>query len=397
MNLSNFGITPTRVKVLIGVGVLAVAIISFNPFSNNDAGERQVVQTLSGDLDVRFTPGLYFSGFFSKVTTYPNNVTIQVSSREHISPDADYHMLPHMGTFSEGDAATLSHTTKWDLPSDKSKMIDLHKTYTNINNLMTTTLLMYQKQIASYSTQRMSSEAHYSGGQSQLNEYFQDQLRNGQVLLITETKTRLLEDGSTKTYIQVQEKLDEKGNIKRSVSDIQEYGIVASFASIDEVIYDDRIYEKLKAKIDAASDEATAKQELITAQQEALTEKAKGEKLIAKTKATEEADELQEVIRARKAKLVAAENLEQAKLDAAAKLVLKEAEAKGDKLKVAAGLTPLEAASIEMETRIGVARELAKANVPNIVIGGGDGGANPMEAVGIKYLMDINDKLSKRK
>ena len=50
-----------------------------------------------------------------------------------------------------------------------------------------------------------------------------------------------------------------------------------------------------------------------------------------------------------------------------------------------------------METRIGVARELAKANVPNIVIGGGDGGANPMEAVGIKYLMDINDKLSKRK
>ena len=93
MNLSNFGITPTRVKVLIGVGVLAVALISFNPFSNNDAGERQVVQTLSGDLDVRFTPGLYFSGFFSKVTTYPNNVTIQVSSREHISPDADYHML----------------------------------------------------------------------------------------------------------------------------------------------------------------------------------------------------------------------------------------------------------------------------------------------------------------
>lgn len=153
----------------------------------------------------------------------------------------------------------------------------------------------------------------------------------------------------------------------------------------------------MKAKIDAASDEATAKQELITAQQEALTEKAKGEKLIASTKAREEASELQEVIRARKAKLVAKENLEQAKLDAAAKLVLKEAEAKGDKLKVAAGLTPLEAASIEMETRIGVARELAKVNMPNIVIGGGSKGANPMEAVGIKYLMDINDKLARSK
>lgn len=397
MNLSEFGITPLRVKILIGLSIVVFALYAFNPLSNNDAGERQVIQTLGGDLDVKFSPGLYFSGFFSKVTTYPNNVTIQISDKGHISPDADYHMLPHMGTFSEGDAATLSHTTKWDLPSDKNKMLDLHKTYTDINNLMTTTLLMYQKQIASYSTQRMSSEAHYSGGQSQLNEYFQDQLRNGQVLLITETKTRPLKDGSVKTYIEVKAKLDAEGNIKRSVSDIQEYGIVASFASIDEVLYDERIYEKLKAKIDAASDEATAKQELITAQQEALTEKAKGEKLIAKTKATEEADELQEVIRARKAKLVAIENLAQARLDAAAKLVLKEAEAKGDKLKVAAGLTPLEAASIEMETRIGVARELAKVNVPNIVISGGNGGANPMEAVGIKYLMDINNQLSKKK
>ena len=397
MNLSELGFTPLRVKILIGLTIALFALYAFNPLSNNDAGERQVIQTLGGDLDVKFSPGLYFSGFFSKVTTYPNNVTIQISDRDHISPDADYHMLPHMGTFSEGDAATLSHTTKWDLPSDKNKMLDLHKTYTDINNLMTTTLLMYQKQIASYSTQRMSSEAHYSGGQSQLNEYFQDQLRNGQVLLITETKTRPLKDGSVKTYIEVKAKLDAEGNIKRSVSDIQEYGIVASFASIDEVLYDERIYEKLKAKIDAASDEATAKQELITAQQQALTEKAKGEKLIAKTKATEEADELQEVIRARKAKLVAIENLAQARLDAAAKLVLKEAEAKGDKLKVAAGLTPLEAASIEMETRIGVARELAKVNVPNIVISGGSGGANPMEAVGIKYLMDINNQLSKRK
>lgn len=61
---------------------------------------------------------------------------------------------------------------------------------------MKTRLLQYQKETMSYSSQRMSSEAHYSGGQSQLKEYFQDQLRNGQVLLVTETKTRKLEDGT---------------------------------------------------------------------------------------------------------------------------------------------------------------------------------------------------------
>jgi len=386
----------SKFKFIIPIIIVFVIGILFNPFSINDAGERQVIQTLGGDLKVRFSPGLYFSGFGSKVTTYPNNVTIQASSEAKSSPDADYSVKPYRGTFSEGDNALLSHTVKWDLPNTVDLMLDLHTTYTNINNLMTTTLLTYQNQTASYSAQRMSSEAHYSGGKSQLNAYFQDQLRNGQVLLITETKTRKLEDGSTKAYIDVREKLNENGTIKRSQSDIQKYGIVASVATIDEVTYDNRIYEKLKAKIDAASDEATAKQQLITAQQEALTEKAKGEKLIATTKAREEAAELQAVIQARKAKLVAQENLEASKLNAAADLVKKEAEAKGDKLKVAAGLTPLEKANIEKETRIGVARELSKVAVPSIVIGGsGKNGASPMDALGIKMLMDISKNLEK--
>jgi hypothetical protein len=230
---------------------------------------------------------------------------------------------------------------------------------------------MYQKQIASYSTQRMSSEAHYSGGQSQLNEYFQDQLRNGQVLLDTDTKTRKLEDGSTKTYIEVNPRTDEKGVILRSESDIQDYGLVASFASIDEVLYDPRIYEKLKAKIDAASDEATAKQELITAQQEALTEKAKGEKLIATTKAVEESAKLEAVIQAEKATAVATENLKQAKLNAESTLATKKAEAEGDKLKVAAGLSPVQKAEWDYKTQVGVAEALAKRPVPTFVTNGG--------------------------
>lgn len=382
-------------KAVIG-SVVLVAFLILNPFSINDAGERQVVQTLGGDLDVKFTPGVYFSGFFSKITPYPNNVTIQISSKEHMSPDADYHVDSHRGTFSEGDAATLSHTAKWDMPNKKEQMVDLHQTYTNIDNLATTTLLMYQKQIASYSTQRMSSEAHYSGGQSQLNEYFQDQLRNGLVLLDTDTKTRKLEDGSTKTYIEVNPRKDGKGNILRGDSDIQVYGIIASFASIDEVTYDERIYEKLKAKIDAASDEATAKQQLITAQQEALTEKAKGEKLIAETKATEESAKLRAVIQAQKATAVAAESLKQAELNAKADLATKTAAAKGDKLKVAAGLTPKEKADFAMRTAIGVAEALAKRPVPTFVTSGGGQQSGLSQSYTMENMLLLQKKLSKQ-
>lgn len=379
----------TKGKILALLVLISLTfVIMVNPFSVNDAGERTVVQPLDGDLHVQFEPGLFYAGFFATNTVWPNNVSIQVSREEMQTEDADLHAPTQMGTFSEGDAATLGHSVKWDLPDDEARMLLLHRAYNNINNLMGTTLLMYQQKIASFSTQRMSSEAHYSGGQSQLDSYFQDQLRNGQVLLVTETKTRKLEDGTEKTYIKVEEIRDASGAIKRSASDIQKYGIIASFSSIDEVKYDPRIYEKLKDKIDAASDEATAKQELITAQQQALTAKAQGEKLIAETKAREESAKLEAVIRAEKEAAVAVENLRRDKSVAESILALKKAEAEGDKLKVSAGLSPLEKARYDKETAIGVAREIAKLQFPEIMVFGGGSGSgsptNPFDAVGLE-------------
>lgn len=392
---------PTNIgkKSIVALMFLGIFLIFFtiaNPFSLNDAGQRQIVQTIEGDLSVRFEPGLYWSGPFSKVTTYPNNVTIQVGPEEKKSNEADYWEGPHTATFSEGDGAKAGHTVKWDLPNKVNTMIELHTTYNNIDNLMKTTLLQYQKETMNYSTQRMSSEAHYSGGQSQLKDFFQDQLRNGQVLLVTETKTRKLENGTEKTYIEVNERRDSVGNMLRTTSDIQKYELTASFSSIDYISYDDRIYEKLKDKIDAASDEATAKQKFITAQQEALTAAEEGKKLLAETEARELAAKKEAVIRAEKEKEVAKERALQAKFTADKIEEEGRAQAAANRALVAAGLTPLEKAEWEYKTRVGIAAELAKVQMPGIVISGdGSGGANPLSAVGIKYLMDINDKLSK--
>lgn len=386
----------TKAKVIGTLVLLLIGGVIFNPFAINDAGERTVIQPIKGELWVQFKPGLYFKGLFSKTEVYPNNATIQVGPEEKRSKDADYWTLPNTGTFAEGDQAQLGHTVKWDLPNGPIEMIELHTTYNNIDNLMSTTLLQYQKETASYSCQRMSSEAHYSGGQSQLKDYFQDQLRKGQVLLVTETKTRKLENGTEKTFVQVQEKRDSLGRFLRTTSDIQKYKLIPSFASIDYVKYDARIYEKLKEKIDAAADEATSKQNYITAQQEALTEKAKGEKLIAKKRADEEADKLEAVIRAEKEKLVAKEQALQAKYTADKIEQEGRAKAAANLALNKAGLTPQEKAEWDYKTKVGIAREISKAQMPKIVVNGGSGnGASPLDAVGIKFLMDINNKLSK--
>lgn len=391
----------TKIKLIIAILILPVTILLFNP-TINDATERQVIQKISGDLDVKFSPGFHFAGFMSSIETYPNNFTIQVSREENKSPDADLWINSNIkdGTFSEGDNAELEHTVKWDLPNSKQQMLDLHTTYSTADNLMSTTLASYQKKIASFSTQRMSSEAHYSGGKSQLDEYFQDQLRNGQVLLVTSTKTRKLEDGSTETYIDVKPKLDDKGNLVRTVSDIQKFGILSTYTSMDNVHYAPEIDKKLKEKIKYAAEKANSKQELIAEQQKEQTAIVRGRKLIAETTAREEAKEKEAVIQARKAKLVAKENLAQAEYDAKAKLALKKAEAEGDKLKVAAGLSPLEKAQIERDTRIGVMKALAGPNgivFPKIVAGGdGKNGGGALQTFQLERLYELAGKVSKQ-
>ena len=63
-------------------------------------------------------------------------------------------------------------------------------------------------------------------------------------------------------------------------------------------------------------------------------------------------------------------------------------------------VTPQEKAEWEYKTKVGVAEALAKSSyplVPTIMMGesGKSSGSSAMDAVGLKYLMDIADRISK--
>ncbi len=381
------------------LGIFMLFANKLNPYSLNNAGNRQVVQSIWGDLSVRFEPGFYFSGFLSTVTTYPNNVTIQVGPDTKRSKEADYWSDSNTGTFAEGDQAKMGHTVKWDLPNTEKEMIDLHTTYSTMNNLASTTLMQYQRETASYSCQRMTSESHYSGGQSQLKDYFQDQLRNGQVLLQSETKSLVQDDGNSKTYIEVIPKLAADGSTLRTIGDVQRYNLKPSFVSIDYIEYNPRIYEKLEDKIDAAADEATSKQLLITAQQKEQTAVVEGREKIAQVKATEEAEEQKEVIQARKAKLVAKEQAEQAKYTADKIEQEGRAQASANRALVEAGLTPEQKMAMQIQIAEVTSANLAKASTPQVVImgGGGGGTGDVMSVFGAERTMELIKKMESNK
>lgn len=379
--------------------VLLLMAVLFNPFSVNDQGYRTVVQGINGNEFIQFEPGMYYAGFFSKTTKYADVVTVQVERPEKRKSDISYFSEPIRCQFADGTYANqVGYSVKWKLPNTEERMLAIHKDYREQTRLAAS-LADYSKECANYSFQLMDSEKHYSGGKSELAEAFKYQLRNGQYIIEQHEELRI--DSISGEKIRSYENTPRKnanGEFALAKSDVQQYEIVPNFVAITLVNYEDVVNEKLKAKVEQSTREAIAKQELVTAQQEALTAEMRGRQKVAEVRATEEAAKIEAEIRAQAETAVSKEQALQAKYQADKALAQGRADAEVARLKVSAGLSPRERAEFEKETRIGVAAELAKVNVPSIVIGGsgnGTKGANPMDAIGINMLMEVMGKLQK--
>lgn len=384
---------------LLTLALAVVALMIANPFSINDQGYRTVVQGITGDEYVRFEPGLYFAGFFSKTTRYADVVTIQVEREEKRKADISYFSSPIRCQFADGTYANqVGYSVKWKLPNKEERMLAIHKDYREQNRLAAS-LADYSKECANYSFQLMDSERHYSGGKSELAEAFKYQLRHGQYIIDQREVVRIdSASGETIRSYENSPRLNPDRSPVLAKSDVQQYDIEPNFVAITLVDYESVVDEKLKAKVEQSTREAIAKQELVTAQQEALTAEMRGRQKVAEVRATEEAAKIEAEIRAQAQTAVAAEQAKQAKFEAERALAEGRAAAEVARLKVSAGLSPREKAEFEKETRIGVAAELAKVNMPQIVIGGGNGNgqANPMDALGVNMLMQVMDRIEKQ-
>ncbi len=392
-------LSSRHIFLIIAVIVLLLSALLFNPFSVNDQGYRTVVQGITGTEFVRFEPGMYWAGFFSKTTEYADVVTVQVERPEKRKADISYFSEPIQCQFADGTYANqVGYSVKWKLPNNGERMLAIHKDYREQSRLAAS-LADYSKECANYSFQLMDSERHYSGGKSELAEAFKFQLRNGQYIIDQHEQMRVdSASGETIRSYENTPRTNADGSFVLAKSDVQQYDIVPNFVAITLVDYESVVNEKLKAKVEQSTREAIAKQELVTAQQEALTAEMRGRQKVAEVRATEEAAKIEAEIRAQAQTAVSKEQALQAKFQADKALAQGRADAEVARLKVQAGLSPRERAEFEKETRIGIAAELAKVNMPQIVIGGGNGkqGANPMDALGINMLMEVMAKMEKQ-
>lgn len=306
--------------IFIGV-VLIMALIMFiaaNPFSWNDAGNRTVVERTTGEQIVQFAPGIFYAGFFAKEKEWPNqiSVTYQEANAMLELEDNGIEVGQIMIRFSDATTANVKGITQFILPSDEKEMILIHNTHRTPQSLVVKRLAPYTKECLQSSAQLMSSEKHYGGGRAQMAQDFMDQLKEGVYLLKTEENVVYdsLEQEKKRIY-QTEIQYDKKTSApKRKQSSIKEYGITVADAAITDVDYEDKVDQKLTKIIDAATKSAISKQELMTAQQQTLTAKAKGEQALVEIEYQQKQEQTRQVVEAETKVKVAEQDKQQQKI-----------------------------------------------------------------------------------
>lgn len=375
-------------SLLIKGGIALFAFIMFlwiNPFAYNDPTERTVVTGQGGGQKCVFAGGVYWAGFFAKEVTWPNRISVAYKAAtpsEKMDSEKTFDIGKVNIRFNDATTADLTGIVQYRLPSTEKEMLEMHNTHGTPEALVKRRLAPYTQECLQSSSQLMSSEMCYSGGRAQMVQDYLDQLKNGAFLLKVSTVNVYdsLEKATKKTY-EVVIKTDKDGHAQRKFSSIKEYGITIDDAQITDVDYQQQVDNMLTKKIEAATAASVSRQQLMTAQQQALTAKAQGEKKLVETEYAKKVDQTNQVVAAEtKVKLAEQYKFEQKMAAEAAefeaKVVKTNADAEAYKASrlVQAGLSPWDKADFEMKTKIGVATALSKAVFPTTYIQGGNTG-----------------------
>ena len=385
------------------IGLIGIFVITLlNPFGYNDLGYREIVETPAGSKYVIYSNGVYLRLPGSKITTYPNVITISHRGGKANGSTVEANSIAIR--FNDATEATAQTVVRFRLPDLEKDMILLHSEYVNRDYLAMKGLAPYTIECLKNSAQLMDSEQHYSGGRAQLSQYFQDQLEEGLFILdIQETFTKDSLTGENKRIYANQIRTNDLGEKVRKDSDLKIFGISVASATIENVDYEAQVDEKLKKKIEASTRESVSKQNLVTAQQEAMTAEAEGRRQLVEIEYKEKQVQTQQVVQAETSVKLAEQDmlkqkiaLDAARLEAQTIKALAEAEsyAKRKMMEADGALEKKLATYKEVQGMWATAFQNYKGDlVPKFQTGGsgkGNAGLDFMEIMGAKAAMDLN-------
>lgn len=377
----------------IAAGVLALLSLAFanQIIENNFSGFVQVKQAATtGHMEVILNPGMYLQ-MFGTVTTYKVSDVYDFNS-----PSSKINVR-----FNDASEAQISGQIKFRLPVAPEQLLKLHREFRSYETVHQDLIRQVVAAALKQSATFFRAEDVYSTRRSDFIDLINDQIKAG--IYATSYREEWVDDdveeGKKVLLKKVEVRTDKAGNpIVNEESAFKLYGIELIQIVINDIDFDDKTDALITKRKEAEQERVVAKANAERAKQDAITAQEQGKANIAEAEAKALVEAKKAVVEAEKNTKVALQKALQAEQEKKAIVFKGEADAEATRLKVAAGLSPLEKATIDKETAIGVAAELAKVKLPNLmVIGGNDSGGkvNPFDAVGLESFIRMSKDMAK--
>ena len=381
------------------IAILAVVFVACLGRIGEDVKNEQIVVNqfpFSGEMEYWTTPGFKWQ-WFGKTTNYYKTSQLWFGSDN----DGQQMGNPIPVIFNDASDGQIYGSLRVKLPTDPTYLARIQTDYNGMDRLMQDLVRPTVTKVIYASGPLMSAFESYAEKKNDLIEYITDQLNNG----VYKTTVNTLETidpitGEKKTVKIASLIADENapGGYKRSeVSPFSYYGLEIGQVAVSKIGYSETVRKQIAQQQEANMMVQTSKAKTLAAQQEAIRAEEAGKAAATEAKWEQEKIKAVEVTKAEQAYEVARLQALEAKEIAKKIKEQGEAEAHAARLKVQAGLTPLERATIEKETKIGVAQALSKIQLPTYVVAGGNSGNGntAMDAMGLKMMTDLVNQMSK--
>lgn len=388
----------------IFVAVIAVFFLASLGRIGEDVKNETIVVNqfpFTGSMEYWTTPG-YKWQWFGKTTTYYKTSQLWFGSDNE---DGEQMGNPIPVIFNDASDGQIYGSLRVKLPTDPNYLARIQTDYNGMDRLMQDLVRPTVTKVIYASGPLMSAFESYAEKKNDLIEYITDQLNNGvykTTVKQIETVDPITGEAKTVKIASLIPDEDAPGGYKRSESSpFQYYGLEIGQVAVSKIGYADKVVKQIEQQQEANMMVQTSKAKTLAAQQEAIRAEEAGKAAAMEAKWQQEKVKAVEVTKAEQeyevARLAALKAAEEAKRVKA----VGEAEAAAARAKVAAGLSPQEAAEWKYKTAVGVAEALSKSEVrwvPEVMINGKDGGNfNPLDAVGYNYLLETANKVAAQK
>ena len=386
------------VSLIIVASVAIVALCSLGRIGEDVKNEEIVVnqRPMSGRMEYWTTPGFKWQ-WFGKTTTYYKTQQLWFGSEDDNNRQQGN---PIPVIFNDASDGQIYGSLRVKLPTDPTYLARIQTDYNGMERLMTDLVRPTVTKVIYASGPLMSAFESYAEKKNDLIEYITDQLNNGVYKTTVKTIETVDPITNEKKTIKIASLIPDEnapGGYRRSeVSPFSYYGLEIGQVAVSKIGYSETVRKQIAQQQEANMMVQTSKAKTLAAQQEAIRAEEAGKAAAMEAKWQQEKIKAVEVTKAQQEYEVAALAARKAAEEAKKIKAQGEAEAYAARMKVAAGLTPLERATIEKETKIGVAQALATIKLPTYVVAGGSGSSNTaMDAMGLKMMTDLVDKMSK--